>query len=135
MKAIIAVNNLGYIGLKNTIPWRCTEDMKLFKKLTSDKGESEFNNKLLCGWITSETLPKLKDRIVVVDNREPISDFEHFDWCIGGKKTYEKWCSKFTELHISFINDNTIGDIMFPNLSQLNPNCKVFRYFFEINEY
>ena len=52
------------------------------------------------------------------------------DWCIGGKKTYEKYCHLFTELHISHINDNQIGEIMFPDFKNLNPNCKIFNYYF-----
>lgn len=131
MKAIIAVNNLCYIGLNNGIPWKCKEDMKLFKTLTTDKE----NNKLLCGFNTATKLPDLKGREVVVDQRfHTPNGLEKLDWCIGGKKTYEKWCSQFTELHISYINDNTIGDTLFPDLKDLNPNCKVFRYFFEINQ-
>jgi len=53
------------------------------------------------------------------------------DWCIGGKKTYEKYCQYFTELHISHIDNNSIGDIMFPDLRNLNPNCKIYNYNFK----
>jgi dihydrofolate reductase len=37
-------------------------------------------------------------------------------WCIGGKKTYEKLCPLFDEIHISIINDETIGDTKAPEL-------------------
>ena len=29
-----AQNNLGYIGLDNGIPWKCSQDLKDFKKAT-----------------------------------------------------------------------------------------------------
>ena len=70
----------------------------------------------------------LKDRTIILDIRyEYITDV---DWCIGGKKTYEKYCHLFTELHISHINYNQIGDIMFPDFRNLNPKCKIFNYYF-----
>ena len=50
------------------------------------------------------------------------------DWCIGGKKTYEKYAPFFTELHISHIDNNDIGDVMFPNFIDLNSDCKIFNY-------
>jgi len=53
------------------------------------------------------------------------------DWCIGGKKTYEKYAKYFTELHISHIDNNDIGDIMFPDLRDLNKDCKIFNYHFK----
>jgi len=36
----------------------------------------------------------------------------------------------FTELHISHIDNNDIGDVTFPNLSNLNPDCKIYNYNF-----
>ncbi len=37
----------------------------------------------------------------------------------------------FTELHISHIDNNDIGDIMFPNLMNLSPDCKIYNYYFK----
>ena len=121
MKAIIAVNNLNYIGLNNRLPWKCSEDLKHFKTLTN-------NCSLLIGYNTFKTLPELKNRIII---KEWELVAPQADWCIGGKKTYEKYCHLFTELHISHIDNNTIGDIMFPNLSNLNKDCKIFNYYFK----
>lgn len=136
MKAIIAVNNLGFIGLNNEIPWRSSEDFKHFKKLT-------IGSTLLVGYNTFQKLPFLKDRNIVVDTRNSLEEkdnnedlwwLDEINWCIGGKKTYEKFCHLFTELHISHINDNTIGDCLFPDFRDLNKECKIFNYNFEINE-
>jgi len=126
MKSIIAVNNLSVIGLNNGLPWRCKEDLQHFKKLT-------LNSTLLVGYNTFQTLPELKDRSIYCDSQWRGKEFVT-DWCIGGKKTYEKYCHLFTELHISHIDDNSIGDVMFPNLSNLNPECKIFNYYFKTNK-
>ena len=119
MKAIIAVNNLGFIGKGNTLLWHNKEDLRHFKKLT-DGGI------LLVGYNTFSELPTLSNRGLIIDTRgEYHSDV---DWCIGGKKTYEKYCHKFTELHISHIDNNMIGDVTFPDLTNLNPECKIYNY-------
>lgn len=122
MKGIVAVNNLGYIGLNNKLLWRSPDDLKHFVELTK-------NSKLVVGYNTFNELPTLKNRTVIVDDREKyILDV---DWCIGGKKTYEKYCPFFDELHISHINNNDIGDIMFPDLRKLKSDCKIFNYYFD----
>lgn len=124
MKGIIAVNNLGFIGYDNKLLWLNKEDLKHFKKLT------EYSI-CLVGFTTNTGLPKLKNREIVVDDRNNINQkYDEIDWCIGGKKTYEKFCHLFTELHISHINDNKIGNVTFPNLSNLNKECKIFNYQF-----
>ena len=122
MRAIIAVNNLGYTGLNNELLWKSQQDMSHFVKTT-------LNQRLLVGYNTSINLPKLKNREIVIDNRE--EEVTNIDWCIGGKKTYEKYAKYFTELHISHIDNNDIGDIMFPDLKDLNVECKIFNYYFK----
>jgi len=122
MKSIIAVNNLGYIGLGNKLLWKSAQDMSHFVKMT-------INQRLLVGYNTSQDLPKLKNRTIIIDNRDEL--ITDVDWCIGGKKTYEKYAPYFTELHISHIDDNNIGDIMFPDFRNLNPDCKIFNYNFK----
>ena len=121
MKAIIAVNNLGFIGLGDKLLWKSSEDLKHFKSLT-------LNQTLLVGHRTYNGLPPLKDRTLIVDERDMI--ITDVDWCIGGKKTYEKYCNLFTELHISHIDNNDIGNVTFPDLKNLNPKCIVTNYYF-----
>jgi dihydrofolate reductase len=122
MKAIIAVNNLFYIGLNNKILWHSKEDFIHFKEKT-------LNQKLLVGYNTFTNLPPLKNREVILDERNKFIT-NGIDWCIGGKKTYEKYAHLFTELHISHIDNNSIGDIMFPDLKSLKSDCKIFNYYF-----
>lgn len=150
MRAIIAKNNLSYIGLNNKLPWKCSEDLKHFKKMTIDQA-------LIVGPNTLSTLPFLKQREIIIANYEYLDYYKSDEakiwkgftytqdgkmsiyhdrtkdtWCIGGKKTYEMLCPWFTELHISHINDNTIGDTMFPDFSNLNKECKIFNYYFDV---
>jgi len=126
MKAILAVNNKGYIGLKGGIPWKCSEDLNHFKKET-------MGGKLLVGYRTAQSLPKLPGREIVIDNKFSTENqsLTDVDWCIGGKATYEKFCHLFTELHVSLIDDNTVGDVMGPDLRNLNPKCVIFEYYFK----
>jgi dihydrofolate reductase len=126
MKAIIAVNKLGYIGLNDSLPWRCSEDLKHFKRMTD-------GCTLLVGYNTAQKMPPLPGRNVVVDERESEIDPSSIDWCIGGKKTYEKYCHLFTELHVSDIDNGTKGDTIYPDFSNLNPDCQIFRYEFAEN--
>ena len=130
MKGILAVNNLGFIGKNNGMIWSSKDYFNHFKKMTLGTDEREQN--LLVGYNTFQGLPPLKNRNIVKDWED--FDMNTIDWCIGGRKTYEKYCHLFTELHISHINDNSIGDTMFPDLSKLNPNCKIINYYFEISK-
>ena len=126
MRAIIAVNNLGFIGLDKRLLWYSKGDLEHFKNMT-------INSTLLVGYNTYCELPKLKNRNIILDIRgKELVDINDIDWCIGGRKTYEKYSHLFTELHISHIDDNTIGNICFPDLSGLNRQCKIYNYNFGI---
>lgn len=125
MKAIVAVNNLGFIGLDDKLLWHCKEDLNHFKKMT-------YGHTLLVGYRTAQSLPPLRNRTLIIFDKREYSPTHYYEceWCIGGKKTYEKFCDVFTELHISHIDNNDIGNVTFPDLHKLNPNCKIFNYHF-----
>ena len=125
MKGILAVNKLNYIGKDGKLPWSSSEDLKHFKTMTDGCS-------LLVGYNTSLLLPKLKNRTMVIDDRNDYI-IDGIDWCIGGKKTYNKYCHLFTELHISIINDTTVGDVEKPTMINLNPNCKIYYYYFNVD--
>ena len=128
MKGIIAINNLGYIGKDNKLMWKSSEDLQHFKRLTE-------GSRCLVGYNTYLQLPPLTNRTVIVDERVSLieADRQNIDWCIGGKKTYEKYVKFFTEIHISHIDNNDIGDTMLPMLL-LDPDCKIFNYYFKTNK-
>lgn len=133
MKAILAVNLINVIGLNGGLPWRSREDFKHFQKLTLTPNRLGETPRLLAGFRTYETLLPLKGRLVYLDPRDGFfEDLDLIDWCIGGKKTYEKYASFFTELHISRIQDRSLGDTSYPDFSDLNPSCKIFEYNFDV---
>lgn len=123
MKAILAVNRMGYIGLNGELPWRSPEDLAHFKNLTQ-------GCTLLVGSVTASKLPPLPGRTMIVYNREMTIDCDAIDWCIGGKTTFEMFADKFEEVHLSVIDDYTRGDVMFPDLKNLRTDCKVYTYEF-----
>lgn len=125
MKAIIAVNKRGCIGKNGKLPWHSSEDLQHFKSLT-------MGCKLLVGYNTASSLPVLKGREVFVCGRNmPIIDYSQIDWCIGGKRTYEKFCHLFTELHISHIDNTEEGDTYYPDFKNLPHECRVVHYYFK----
>jgi dihydrofolate reductase len=125
VRAIVAVNNLGFIGLDDKLLWHNKEDLRHFKNMT-------YGSTLLVGYRTAMALPPLKNRELIIFDRREYSPTHYYEceWCIGGKKTYEKFCDVFTELHISHIDNNKIGNVTFPDLHKLNPDCKIFNYYF-----
>lgn len=58
MRLITAISKNGGIGLNNKLPWRCWDDLVLFKKLT-------MNKTLIMGRKTVEQLPLLKGRKIL----------------------------------------------------------------------
>lgn len=54
--------------------------------------------------------------------------FQTFFVLVHYYRMYENY--HFTELHINHIENNSIGDIMFPDLKSLKSDCKIFNYYF-----
>ena len=132
MRAIISINAAGFIGLNNGLVSPNAADLRHFRKLTNQSHKGNDMPMLLCGWRTIQTLPQLVGRRVYCDKRgEELHPYSHlFDWCIGGKATYEKYAPYFKELHISLIADNSEGDTLAPDWSNLNPKCQITHYRF-----
>lgn len=128
LKAIIAVNKKGYIGLNGGLPWRCSEDLKHFKELT-------MGGLCLVGHNTFKTLPPLKGRSLIAVGKNQyalnVALELDIDWVIGGKSIYEQTLHLCSELHISIINDYTDGDVAIPDLSEFKG--EIFIYNFEPN--
>ena len=66
---IIAVNKRNGIGLNNSLPWKCKEDLKLFKSLT-------LNKTLIIGRKTLEHLPYLENRKIICLTKQNPEQFE-----------------------------------------------------------
>lgn len=136
---IIAINELGFIGLDNKLPWNCPEDLKHFKKITN-------NSIVIMGSNTFESLKckPLINRYNIVLTSAPekykhieethgnVSFFSSYQqveqfvgsiiniydgvFIIGGANVYEHFLTyeNFDQIlavaHVSVIKDKTIGD-------------------------
>jgi len=129
MKAIVAINKRGYIGLNGALPWKkCKADLKHFKEMT--KGTV-----CIVGRKTVTKLPPLSGRQLFVIGsdfwtvRDAVKITNPNAWVIGGMQTYETLLPYCDELHISIIEDETVGDVMAPDLSDYKG--KIFVYYFK----
>jgi dihydrofolate reductase len=125
MKAIIAVNKVGFIGKDNKLPWRSSADLKHFKEKT-------LGCTLLVGRTTYESMPKLDGRLMIVvgegyNTLDVALSFEP-DWVIGGKRLMESTIHLCDELHISEINDETVGDVESPNFDGFEGEKFVYNF-------
>jgi len=125
MKIIVSINNLNYIGKDNKMLWYSKDDLEHFKKLT-------MGCKLLVGRKTYENLPKLKGRelIIVGGGHNTLEDglSKKPDWVIGGALIYLQTAHLCDEMHISHIDNNLMGDTLFPNIDFKG---KTFNYYFK----
>jgi dihydrofolate reductase / thymidylate synthase len=74
-KVIVACDSKNGIGKDNDIPWKLTKELQYFKKITTYKTNPLFENVVIMGRKTWDSIPKkfkpLKDRINIVITRTP----------------------------------------------------------------
>ena len=128
---IVAFNKKNVIGNNNTIPWYVPEDLHYFKNVTKD-------NIIIMGRKTFDSLPNgpLKNRIhiVITSQKKPNTDqvfylsfedsFEfvkHLQsitgkklFIIGGSTIYNQYFEYCNKFHISLIDNDQDGDVLFP---------------------
>jgi dihydrofolate reductase len=128
MDAILAVNNGGFIGLDSKLPWRSSADFKHFREMTMGKT-------CLVGRVTYESMPKLHGRnlIVVGKGYNTLEEaLKHdIDYVIGGKTLYRAVMHLVEDIHLSVINDWSLGDVGMPELHGYTGVIK--RYYFEVD--
>lgn len=113
------------IGMNNDLPWHISEDLKNFKKIT-------LNKPIIMGRKTWESLPfkPLPKRRNVVLSSLSINDVECYTsvenclealadesdlFVIGGAQIYKAFYSYADHLHITIMEEKTIGiDTFFP---------------------
>lgn len=78
---IIAMTKKGGIGFENKIPWKCVEELQLFKDITND-------NVLIVGRKTYESLPLLKNRIIMVLSSNVNKDINNSFTSLSDALTY-----------------------------------------------
>ncbi len=116
------------IGVDNTLPWRCPEDLKHFKALTMGHhmvmGRKTFDSigKPLPGRttvvVTRDTALRIEGCIVVHSLQEAISactnDTEVF--IVGGADIYAQTLPLADTLYLTEIQQDVAGDAHFPEL-------------------
>lgn len=124
MIGIIALNKKGCIGKNGKLPWRCSDDLKHFKKLTMGK-------RCVVGRKTYEKLPKLKGReLLVVSSVNKLSEAldQNPEVIIGGKSIYKQLLPLCKEIHVSLIDDDSEGDTYFEIPSSLKDRCIYYNF-------
>lgn len=130
MEMIVAINNKGFIGKENRIPWeKNAQDLRFFRETTMGKN-------LIMGRKTFESLPMiLPMRKHFILTKRPYLHFSYGQLnfisvnqlpdnaiVIGGSEIYQKLFPLVEVVFISWINDDTEGDVKFPLwiLNELN---------------
>jgi len=137
-KAIAALGENRVIGVDGKIPWRLSEDMQFFKKMTS--GEKPEKNSVLMGRKTWDSLGRpLPNRFNIVLSRTPafipganltVMNLDSLDaglkpvppgdiWVIGGAQIYELTLPRCSELYLTHVNGHYQGDTFFPPYEHL----------------
>lgn len=128
----VAVAKNYVIGKDNTLPWHISEDLKRFKRITSDK-------KMIMGRKAFESLPGIlpnREHIIITRNNDFTVDsdmvtivhdldslVEKYSKCedeifvIGGAEIYEQFLPYVQKIYLTQIDENFDGDTYFPELN------------------
>lgn len=144
MKLIVAVNNLNYIGKEGKMLWESSDDFKHFKMMTMGgslivggktfidcMGERKLMGRKMHVVGTSPTYLSLF-QAVEQSIFDYLSGFSNEIWVIGGSQIYNQLVHLCDEIHISYIDNNEVGDTRFEVPD--NYRGKVFDYYFKENE-
>ena len=137
---IVAMDEQGIIGKDEMLPWKLSNDLQRFKKLTVSDGF----NAVVMGRKTWESLPNgfrpLPERLNIVMSRDTkwsddgaeialypgraieIAYANGCDelWIIGGSQIYELYLTHVEEIHVTRVHTRNSGNISFPDLDWLN---------------
>ena len=134
MAMIVAMDEDGFIGRGNRLPWKLSSDMTRFKELTEGDG---FNS-VIMGRKTWESLPDafrpLPERVNIVMSRDTDWQAEGAEtalyigraielayaegsdecWVIGGAQVYEMFLERMEEIHVTTVHTSGSGEVKFP---------------------
>lgn len=140
LSAIAAMSTNRVIGLNNTLPWKCSDDLKFFKATTIDSailmGRNTFESigsKPLPrrkNIVVSRELPERDDITIIRDLNDLIIDQKTF--LIGGAMLYKELLPKCSELYLTLMKSEYIGDTYMPEFEHLFSDFKVLA---ETDEY
>lgn len=131
IKLICAISKNNVIGNENKLPWNLSEDLKRFKKLTS-------NNLIVMGRKTFDSigrpLPNRKNIVLSNNSNLEIDGVEVFNspdevislykekpekkdmYIIGGTFVYKLFLEYCDYLCITYVDENFDGDAFFPKI-------------------
>lgn len=127
---IVAMAKNRTIGINNTLPWRCPEDLKHFKALTMGHhmimGRKTFDSigKPLPGRttvvVTRNTGLKIDGCIVTHSLHEAIASCAGDDeiFIVGGAELYTQALPLADRIYLTEIQQDVIGDAHFPSFNQ-----------------
>ena len=134
MAMIVAMDEGGFIGRGNRLPWRLASDMARFKRLTEGDG----SNSVIMGRKTWDSLPDsfrpLPERVNIVMSRDTgwlaegaetalyvgraielaFAEGSEECWIIGGAQVYEMFLDRVGEIHVTTVHTNDSGEVRFP---------------------
>jgi len=130
-KAIVAMSYNRVIGKDNAIPWRISEDLKFFKKLTMGHilvmGRKTYDSVgVLPGRSTivvsrSKTKSEILASVEVVDNLEKLTALIPNDgrnvFICGGAEIYNQTLDLCSEIYLTTVKQIVEGDAFFPVFS------------------
>lgn len=123
IRAIAAVAEDGSIGIDGHLPWRCKEDLALFRSKT-------LGGHVVAGRKTAQSIPIALDRrLCTVISRDPHLRLDGWTrnhlydmltgrnlWVAGGAGIYTAFLPFAEELHITHIPGVWWGDTFFPEV-------------------
>ena len=134
MAMIVAMDEDGFIGRGNELPWKLSSDMARFKQLT----EADGFNSVIMGRKTWDSLPDayrpLPERVNIVMSRDTNWQAEGAEtalyigraielayaegsdecWVIGGAQVYEMFLERVDEIHVTTVHTSGSGEVKFP---------------------
>ena len=134
MAMIVAMDEGGFIGRRDRLPWRLVSDMARFKRLTGGDG----SNSVIMGRKTWDSLPDsfrpLPERVNIVMSRDTgwlaegaetalymgraielaFAEGSEECWIIGGAQVYEMFLDRVSEIHVTTVHTNDSGEVRFP---------------------
>lgn len=132
---IVAMDEDGFIGKGDGLPWSIPSDMSRFRNLTIGDG---FNS-VVMGRRTWDSLPDsfrpLPERVNIVMSRDTSWSGEGAEtalyigraielafaegsdelWVIGGAEIYSMFLDRVEEIHITTVRTNDSGEVSFPS--------------------
>lgn len=128
----VAVAKNHVIGINNTLPWHISEDLKRFKRITSNK-------KMIMGRKAFESLPGIlpnREHIIITRNEnytvdsdqvtivhdlnsliEKYSKCEEEVFVIGGAEIYNQFLPYTQKIYLTIIEETFEGDTFFPEIN------------------